>query len=340
MKLDIIDVNSVLHSAQHVKAISGDRVRGCPVSGIKLITRKISYLLSTHSHVVCAFDSKTTRKVIMPEYKSGRKKNPEVILQAKLLYELLTKAGVTCIKMNDMEADDIIFNLVEKYRPVCIEINIHSGDMDLAHNIIDGRTRLLAVNDRSLNISAANLVEVISDVDIRIPSNLITAKKIFLGDTSDTIDPFVSEDRRTGKVLFNQFLDVIKKYELYEPSVNRTKEIFDVITVDALNLSAKDLEVLSKRCEIFYPRVKDIVEEPCNIDQIDFEYYKSMVKSLKDFDSCRTLIYSGESNTSVDEMLFDYGNRFKSGEFHVDNNLSLEEDPYKFDDSSFFIRDL
>lgn len=340
MKLEILDVNSILYSAQHVKAISGDRVRGCPVAGIKLITRKLSYLLSTHSHVVCAFDSRTSRKLIMPEYKNGRNKSPEVILQAQLLYELLTNAGISCIKINDMEADDIIFNLVEKYRPVSFEINIHSGDMDLIHNIIDGRTKLLAVNDRSLNANYGNLVEVISEVDLRVPSNLITAKKIFLGDSSDNIGSFKSEDGRNGKTLFKVFLDFIKKYDLYDPAINRTREVFDIITSEGLALTPRDLEELKKRCDVFYPRKCELDREPCSINQIDYKYYCSMIKSLKDSDSMRTLNYWGETNTVVDEILFDYGNRFRSGEFHVDNNLSLEDEPYKFEDSSIFIRDL
>lgn len=339
MNLNIIDVNSIIYSAQHVGSLSADRNRGCPVGGIKLLTRKLSYLLANHAHVVCAFDSRTSRRVIMPEYKSNRKRVPEVILQNELVIDFLSKAGVTCIKMNDMEADDIIFNLVEKYRPVSYEINIHSGDMDLAHNIIDARTRILAVNDRSFNVSYDNFSEVLSDVDVRVPLNLITAKKIFMGDKSDTIDQFVSTNGRNGKTLFKQFLELVASNDAYDPNMNRLREFFEIL-IGAMDFTDSDLELLSKRCDIFYPRQAEIIETPCNIDDIDLNFYKTMVKSLKDIDSCRTLVYTGPGNDEVDNQLFEYGNRFRSGEFHVDNNLSLESDPFEFESSSLFIRDL
>lgn len=339
MKLEILDVNSILHAAQNVEALKGDRVRGCPVAGIKLLTRKLSYMLSTHSNVVCAFDSKTTRKVIMPEYKSGRKKVPEVILQSELAYKLLNNAGITCLKIADMEADDIIFNVVEQFRPVSYEINIHTSDMDLAHNIIDPRTNVIAVNNLSLNVNYNNFTEVFSEVDYRLPINLITTKKIFLGDSSDGISQFISDDRRNGKVLLKQFLEIIMKNSLYDPIINRTRQLFELIAGE-LGLTENDLNVLSNRCDVFYPRQKEISVEPSNLDNIDLDYYKGMVKSLKDLYSCRSLVYSGDSNSSVDELLFDYGNKFRSGEFHVDNNLSFEEDPFDFTSSSVFVRDL
>lgn len=341
--LDIIDVNSVLHSAHNVDSISADRVCGCPTGALSVLFRKIAYLLSTDHHVICAFDSKTDRKTIIPEYKANRSKVPEVILQSELAYNLLTELNISCVKVDGFEADDLVYSLCNKYNMKVPRIYIHSADKDLAHNVINSRIEILSVNCNSLNINYGNFVEVFAEPDFKTPLNMVTLKKVFTGDSSDNIKAFRSYKGVSGVKLFKQVLELVREYDVYDPNLNRTEEFANIL-IDALGLEECDLEELQKRMKIFFPREIDHSEliEPVSIDSISVSHFGNVLRSIRCFEGLRSLRLASSISASprVNEMLMDYGKRFKSGEFHVDKNLSLSDELFGLDDSSVFIRDL
>lgn len=341
--LDIIDVNSVLHSAHNVDSISTDRVCGCPNGALSVLFRKIAYLLSTDHHVICAFDSKTDRKTIIPEYKANRTKVPEVILQSELAYNLLTELNISCVKVDGFEADDLIYSLCNKYHMKIPRIYIHSSDKDLAHNITNTRVEILSVNSNSYNINYGNFVEVFAEPDFKTPLNMVTLKKVFLGDSSDNIKPFRSYKGTSGVKLFKRVLENVREYSVYDPLLNRTEEFADIM-IDALELEEVDKVELKKRMKIFFPREAEHGEliEPVSIDSINVAHFGSVLRSIRCFEGLRSLRISSSAapSTRVNEILMDYGRRFKSGEFHVDKNLSLSDELFGLDDSSVFIRDL
>lgn len=341
--LDIIDVNSVLHSAHNVDSISVERASGCPSGALSVLFRKISYLLSSNHHVICAFDSKTDRKAIMTEYKANRNKVPEVILQSELAYNLLTDLNISCVKTNGYEADDLIYNICEKYIGEVPRIYIHSSDADLAHNIVNSRIEILAVNSNTYNINYNNFVEVFSEPDFRVPKNLITLKKVFLGDKSDNIGMFHSSKGTSGRKLFLRVLDQVREFDAYDPALNRTRG-FAEIMIDTLSLTEDDKKELSKRMDIFYPKdiELDSLVEPVGLTSINTTHFAGVLRSIRCFEGLRSLGLSASAvpSTKVTEKLIDYGRRFKSGEFHVDKNLSFGNDLFNLEDSSIFIREL
>lgn len=341
--LDIIDVNSVLHSAHNVDSISTERVCGCPNGALVVLFRKIAYLLSIDHNVICAFDSKTDRSTILPEYKANRSKIPEVILQSELAYNLLTELNISCVKMNGFEADDLIYSLCNKYNMKVPRIYIHSSDKDLAHNIVNSRIEILSTNSNSLNINYGNFVEVFAEPTFRTPVNMVTLKKVFTGDSSDNIASFKSSRGVSGVKLFKQTLEVVKEYGVYDPNLNRTEEFANIL-IDSLTLEETDREELQKRMSVFFPREADHSEliEPVSIESINVSHFASVLRSLRCFEGLRSLRKpsSISPSTRVNEVLMDYGKRFKSGEFHVDKNLSLSDELFGLDDSSVFIRDL
>lgn len=341
--LDIIDVNSVLHSAHNVENVSKERVCGCPNGALITLFRKIAYLLSVDHHVICAFDSKTDRSTILPDYKANRSKVPEVILQSELAYNLLSELNISCVKVNGFEADDLIYSICEKYDMKVPRIYIHSSDKDLAHNITNSRVEILSTNSNSFNIYYSNFVEVFAEPDYRTPLNMVTLKKVFTGDSSDNIKAFKSHKGISGKKMFKQILDAVDSYGVYDPYLNRTQD-FAEIMFDAVGIDEVDKDELRKRMQVFYPRQVDPSEliEPVSIDSINVNYLGSVLRSIRCFEGLRSLRVSSSvsPNTKVNEMLMDYGKKFKSGEFHVDRNLSMSEELFGLDDSSVFIRDL
>lgn len=341
--LDILDVNSILHSAQNVESLNKERSYGCPTGALKVLFRRIAYLLSAGHHVICAFDSKTDRKIIMPEYKANRVKFPEVILQSDLAYKFLTDLNISCVKVNGFEADDLIYNICNKYHMKVPRIYIHSSDKDLAHNIVNTRVEILSVNSNSLNINFGNFVEVFAEHDFRTPKNMVTLKKVFLGDSSDNISPFSSYNGVSGVKLFKRVLESVKEYNVYDPMINRTEEFADIM-IDSLELEESDNEELRKRMKIFFPKEMDCSElvEPVNLDSISELHLASVLKSMNCIEGLRSLNlrHSVNSNPNIDEALREFGRRFKNGEYHVDKNLSFDNEMFGLDDSSIFIRDL
>lgn len=341
--LDIIDVNSVLHSAHNVPHLGSDRVNGCPTGGLVVLFRKVSYLLSSGHHVVCVFDSSTDRKIILPEYKANRVKVPEVILQSELAYKLLTDLNISCIKVNGFEADDLIYNICNIYGVVTPRVYIHSSDADLAHNVINTRIEVLPVNSNSYMINYNNFVEVFSEEDFRLPKNMITLKKVLLGDKSDNVKPFTSENGMTGRKMLKRILELTESCDAYDPELNRTRG-FAEIMFGELGLTEKDLETLSKRCDVFFPKeceVSDLVD-PVEIKAVNISSFAGTLRAIRCFEGLRSLDLNASisPSTRVNEILMDYGKRFRSGEFHVDKDLSLHNDLFNIDDSSVFIREL
>lgn len=341
--LDIIDVNSILHSANNVETLASERANGCPNGGLIALFRKIAYLLSDDHYVICAFDSKTDRQTILKDYKANRTKVPEVILQQELAYNLLNDLNISCVKVDGYEADDLIYNLVNKYDGKVPRIYIHSCDKDLAHNVLNTRVEILTVNSNGYNINYNNFVEVFAEKDLRTPKTMITLKKVLMGDKSDNIRSFSSSTGASGKKLFRKVLAMVNEFDAYDPYLNRTRE-FAEIMIDALNLPENDKKELNKRMDVFFPKEISLSElvEPVSLDGINVRYFGGVLRAIRCFEGLRSLDISSSvaPNPKVNEMLMDYGRRFKSGEFHVDKNLSFDEDFFGLDDSSVFIREL
>lgn len=334
--LHVIDVHPFIYAAQSIPSLASETSRGCPVGGIKLLTRKITNLIKLGDSVVCCFDSKTMKSAKFPEYKKGRKKVPEVILQCQALYKFLSSAGVCCLKINGLEADDIIYNVVNKSLNDYSQIFIYSSDYDLCHNLMDPKVCLRPATQNSLCVSFNNFTSVISSIyDCDIPYNMITAYKVFCGDKSDGIKAFVSESGVKGSQLFRQLVDFSFQNGSLPINVLRSRGLVSKLS-PFLGLSAGDLETIEKRCDLFFPIEQDIEFFPTNIRSINMSYYKKFVRTIGDKDSCRALNCWNESSPEIEQEVFDFGNSYKSGEFHVDNNLSLEELEIKT--SSVFIR--
>jgi len=335
--LNILDANSFLHTAYNVPELNSLIVRNCPVGGLAYISRKISYLINRGESVLVAFDSKTNRKIAFPEYKKSRKRVPEVNLQSEALFKFLSDSNVCCVKVNGLEADDIIYNVVEKELNNFDVINIHSADYDLCHNVRAGKVNFFSVNRNVLNVTGSNFTEVLSTMDVRVPYNTITAKKVFMGDSSDNISSFTGSNGKNGRKLYEEFIDLAFGNGVLPYEVLRSRNVIETLA-PFLGLNEEDVNTIKSRCDLFYPIVKDFDYTISSKSNIDLSYYCGYVKSIKDMDSCRTLKYFGSSNPNVDEELFQYGNSFSSGEYHVDNNHSLDD--FTFTESDIFIRGL
>ncbi len=83
---------------------------------------------------IAAFDSRTPtfRHELYPEYKATRQKTPEDLhAQVPVIEEILTALGVSIVRQDGFEADDIIASVAARARAEGRECRIVSGDKDL-----------------------------------------------------------------------------------------------------------------------------------------------------------------------------------------------------------------
>lgn len=331
--LNILDVNSILYTAENVKDLASSVSRGCPVGGMKLLLRKISYYLSVGESVICAFDSPTDRKSIFPEYKKGRPGNDKVKLQNDILIKVLREAGICCLKENNFEADDLIFSAVEKCKKDFSQVRIHSTDKDLCHNIDYGKVSLFTVNSTTCNVNFNTFSSI-----LKIPFNTITPYKVLCGDSSDSIGTFVSESGIPSKKIFDNFVDVLANKTQYSPELWRHRVLLEKLGPFA-GLTQNDMIEIKKRCDLFYPRLSQKEIVPSNLRTINHKYYYGLVNAIGDYDSCKSLKCKGQEVEELNQLIYDYGKSYSRGEYHVDNNLSLDTD-LTIDTSNVIIRGL
>jgi len=93
-----------------------------------------------------AMDSRvpTFRHERYPDYKATREKAPEDLhAQVPVIEEILAALGVSCVRADGVEADDVIATLAERCRARAIPCWILSGDKDILQ-LVGGNVRLLA----------------------------------------------------------------------------------------------------------------------------------------------------------------------------------------------------
>lgn len=112
------------------------------------------------------------RKVLAPEYKSGRSKVENLVEITKASKQVFSDFLIESVEVGGSEADDIIYVLAELYKKKhpC-DITIVSRDKDLIQVVQDGY--------------ADRIWDVVSKKYIEIPSYNITLYKALVGDKSD-----------------------------------------------------------------------------------------------------------------------------------------------------------
>ena len=98
-----------------------------------------------HDYCACVFDAKgkNFRHTLFPEYKATRPPMPDDLRpQADLLPELVELMGWKVLKINNVEADDVIGTLARQAEAANMDVVISTGDKDMAQ-LVGGRITLV-----------------------------------------------------------------------------------------------------------------------------------------------------------------------------------------------------
>lgn len=335
--LIVFDVYPFLYIGEYVYKKYDRKVNGkMPCNGILHLLKRLSSELSIYNDIVLAFDSKSFRKNISPDYKANRKPNNTVKAQADLLYELLPKAGIACYRKDMFEADDLIYNIVNAQKDEYKNIQILGTDYDLTHNITSPNIEFKSISSQVQSVKASTFSHIMYD-DVYLLYNTIAAYKVFCGDSSDGIKAFTTSDGKyKGKVLYNLYVKALQKQEL-SPEKTRSRAMLEYFINTTKKLySVSDLAELNNRMDLVFPIVSNSEDWTLtsNIKTFNKKLYLELLRVFEDQVSGKSLdtrIYEVNINPELLNIVNAMGDRLLSGEYAADNSRALRTSPINID---------
>lgn len=208
-KLVIIDLNNIIYRAyfgiqQPLKGPDGKLINAV-YGTFNMIYNIISELKPTA--IVAALDSrKSDRKEEFEYYKSNRSKMPDDLRhQIPMINELLKALNIQTVEESGLEADDLIYSLVEE-GSLFDQIYIISGDKDL----------MQLVNDRVFIYDSMKQIKYTKDEVIKkfgVNPNQIVDYLSLVGDSSDSIPGVTGIGEKGAVKLLQEFSTLENLYE-------------------------------------------------------------------------------------------------------------------------------
>ncbi|MDJ0710222.1 MAG: DNA polymerase I [Woeseiaceae bacterium] len=182
--LVLIDGSSYLYRAFHaLPPLSNSQ--GEPTGALHGVLTMIRKLVRDEqpAHVAVVFDApgKTFRDDLYPEYKANRPPMPdELRSQVQPILDAVEAMGLPLLRIEGVEADDVIGTLCDKAAKQGLEVLVSTGDKDLAQLVTDKVTLINTMNDSRMDRDA---VKAKFDV---YPEQIVDYLAL-VGDTSDNI---------------------------------------------------------------------------------------------------------------------------------------------------------
>ena len=184
------------------------------VSALYGFFRSLAMILKTYrpQYFLAAFDSRTPtfRHEWYPEYKATRDKTPEDLhAQIPHIEKILTTLGITCLRKDGFEADDIIATLACRAAREGRRCVIISGDKDLAQLVGDFVSVLKP--DKSEALAHCGIEEVKEHWGVA-PAQMLDYLSL-IGDASDNIPGVKGIGPKTAVKLLQDYGTLDAVYE-------------------------------------------------------------------------------------------------------------------------------
>ncbi|MBT8083526.1 MAG: DNA polymerase I, partial [Gammaproteobacteria bacterium] len=282
--LVLIDGSSYLYRAFHaLPALSNSQ--GEPTGALHGVLTMIRKLLRDESpaHVAVVFDApgKTFRDDIYSEYKATRPPMPdELRAQVQPILDAVEAMGLPLLRVEGVEADDVIGTLCAQAGKRGLEVLVSTGDKDLAQLVTDQVTLINTMDDTRMDRDAVkakfdvwpeqfvDYLALVGDSSDNIPGvpkvgPKTASKWLNLYDSADGIVEHAAEIK--GKV-GESFRDNIESMRLsHELATIRTDVELDV-GIDDLDPVEGDIDALRELCGYFELRslLRQLDEESGN----------------------------------------------------------------------------
>ena len=179
---------------------------GFPTSAIYGFLNSISKILSEESpeYIAIAMDTKkpTFRHKMYDLYKANRKKMPdELSLQIPEINKLIEKSGISLLKKDGYEADDVIATIADSLSDN-IKLYIVTGDKDIMQ-LVNDNTFVYSPGNKFSGPSVYDTKKVLDKWGVE-PTKICDLLSI-MGDGSDNIPGVKGVGPKTASKLINQF---------------------------------------------------------------------------------------------------------------------------------------
>lgn len=272
-KIVLVDGNSLVFRAYYatyykkVKLMKNNE--GEDINALIVFINMFKKILEkTENHICVAFDSKhkTQKHTLYEDYKKGRLKTPESLInQIYLIKEYLTLSGIHHYSQDGYEADDIIGTIANQASQNNISVLILSSDKDLLQlincNITvglikQGLTKVIYYNSQML------------ENEFFLKANQIIDFKSLTGDSSDNIKGVPTIGPKTATKLLNKF--------------NNLENIFN--NLEQINSKIRTKLIQFKK-EIFFNRVLVTIDKfvPLSFDYTQTKIQNKNIFLLKTF---------------------------------------------------------
>ena len=291
-RLFIIDGYATLYRA-HYALIRNPltNTAGTPTSAVFGFANQVFQLIEEENpdYLVAAFDSKgkNFRHELYQDYKANRSAMPdEIQTQLPYLWELLEAMNIPTLRVDGVEADDIIGTVAKMCDQDNLQCNIVSGDKDFMQ-LINDKTFLYAPQARKRAKEIFNKKKVLEKWGVG-PEHIIDLLGL-MGDSSDNVPGVQGVGPKTAMKLIQDFGSIENIYEEIDNIENeKMKEKL---------LNSKENALLSKQLVTILTDVKI----DANID----DFQRKEMDSTKLEDIFKELEFSGllkkiGSNESVE----------------------------------------
>ncbi|MDD7971467.1 DNA polymerase I [Roseinatronobacter alkalisoli] len=209
--LHLIDGSAYIFRAYHALPPLTRKSDGLPVGAVAGFCNMLWRYLGengnssdapTHAAVIFDYSSKTFRNDIYDLYKANRPELPEDLRPQFPLTRDATRAfNLSCIEVQDYEADDIIATLARQAREAGGRVTIISSDKDLMQLVGGGVEMLDAMKNKRIGID-----EVIEKFGVA-PDRVVDVQAL-AGDSVDNIPGAPGIGVKTAALLINEYGDL------------------------------------------------------------------------------------------------------------------------------------
>lgn len=207
-KILLIDGNSVIFRAYYATSYTNmmQTSFGAYTNAVYAFANMLNKALKLiePDYCVVAFDKgkHTFRHDLNPDYKGGRKKTPDELVEQFITVRMMLDAyNIPYIELDNIEADDIIGTLAKKYN---IETCIFSSDHDL-FQLIDKTTTVYCMKKGMSDIARMDEKALFTEYGLK-PYQIIDYKGL-AGDKSDNIKGVEGVGDKTAVKLLQDYID-------------------------------------------------------------------------------------------------------------------------------------
>lgn len=275
-KLVLVDGNNLIFRSYYATAYQGRLMHtsnGMPTNAIYGLSNMINKIITDESpdYMVVAFDKgKTFRHEKYEDYKAGRNKTPEeLIVQFPYAKKLLKHMGITCLEIDNYEADDIIGTLSrEADKTDYFQTVIVSSDNDLLQLITDKT----CVNLITKGTTVCLTPELLKEHKGVYPDQIKDLKGLE-GDSSDNIKGVKGVGNKTALKLIEEYGSLEAIYENIDNIKGKLKEKLENDKESAFE--SKDLATIYTEVPI------DLDLEKYNISDNNYEELITLLTELE-----------------------------------------------------------